>query len=98
MESKQSNDLQSLPLLEQVRFRIRAKHYSRSTEHSYVQWIKRYILFHRKRHPKDMSKKEVEAYLSHLRLIYLKMVTTLERYRNSWAIRMLKPPRYIHMY
>ena len=42
-------------LLEEVRARIRAKHYSRRTEESYTQWIKRYILYHGKRHPKDMG-------------------------------------------
>lgn len=53
-------------LLEEVRTRIRAKHYSRRTEESYTQWIKRYILYHGKRHPKDMGAGEVEAFLSSL--------------------------------
>ena len=53
-------------LLEQVRERIRAKHYSLRTEETYLHWIKRFILFHGKRHPKDMSAPEVEAFLSHL--------------------------------
>ena len=53
-------------LLEEVRARIRAKHYSRRTEESYTQWIKRYILYHGKRHPKDMGAGEVEAFLSSL--------------------------------
>lgn len=52
--------------LDVVRERIRAKHYSLRTEKSYVQWVKRYILFHNKRHPKDMGAPEVEAFLSHL--------------------------------
>ena len=42
-------------LLDQVRDRIRAQHLSLSTEKSYVSWIRRYILFHRKRHPKEMA-------------------------------------------
>ncbi|NML28003.1 phage integrase N-terminal SAM-like domain-containing protein [Zoogloea dura] len=53
-------------LLDQVRERIRVKHYSLRTEQAYVGWIKRYILFHDKRHPRDMGKVEVEAFLSAL--------------------------------
>jgi hypothetical protein len=41
-------------LLDQVRERIRVKHYSFRTEQTYVQWIKQYIFFHNKKHPKDM--------------------------------------------
>lgn len=53
-------------LLDQVRDRIRVKHYSIRTETQYVQWIKRFILFHNKRHPQEMSTTEVEAFLTHL--------------------------------
>ena len=53
-------------LLEQVRDVIRLKHYSYKTEKSYVNWIKRYILFHNKRHPKEMNGKEIEDFLTHL--------------------------------
>jgi hypothetical protein len=53
-------------LLDQVRNKIRLKHYSLRTEHSYVDWIKRYIFFHNKHHPKDMGAAEVEAFLTHL--------------------------------
>jgi hypothetical protein len=42
-------------LLNQVRHVIRLKHYSMSTEDAYVSWIKRYILFHDKRHPEEMG-------------------------------------------
>lgn len=42
------------------------KHYSIRTENSYVDWIRRYILFHRKRHPGDMGAPEIEAFLTHL--------------------------------
>jgi len=44
-------------LLDIVRDKIRFKHYSYSTERTYVHWIKHYILFHRKRHPIDMANK-----------------------------------------
>jgi integron integrase len=57
---------QSPKLLDQVRDKLRVKHYAIRTEQSYVDWIKRYIWFHGKRHPKDMGAQEVEAFLSHL--------------------------------
>ncbi|MBD2054572.1 integron integrase [Oculatella sp. FACHB-28] len=53
-------------LLDQVRDAIRLKHYAYRTEETYVQWIRRYILFHNKRHPKDMGRAEIEACLTHL--------------------------------
>jgi integron integrase len=53
-------------LLERVRDRIRVKHYSLRTEQAYVDWIKRFIRFHGKRHPLTMGAAEVEAFLSHL--------------------------------
>jgi site-specific recombinase XerD len=53
-------------LLDRVREVLRVKHYSIRTEETYVGWITRYILFHRKRHPKDMGTPEIEAFLSHL--------------------------------
>jgi len=53
-------------LLEQVRQRIRARHYSRRTEKAYVHWIKRYIFFHDKRHPVEMGAAEVTAFLTSL--------------------------------
>jgi integron integrase len=46
--------------------RLRVKHYSKRTEEAYVQWIKRYILHHGKRHPRDMGVAEVEDFLTHL--------------------------------
>jgi integron integrase len=53
-------------LLDQVRNRCRVKHYSIRTEHSYVGWIRRFILFHSKRHPSELGAPEVEAFLTHL--------------------------------
>ena len=53
-------------LLEQVKDQIRLEHYSYRTEDTYVQWIRRYILFHNKQHPKEMGVPEIEAFLSHL--------------------------------
>ena len=53
-------------LLTQVRERIRLKHYSLRTETAYVGWIRRYIVFHGKRHPAEMGKEEAEAFLTSL--------------------------------
>jgi hypothetical protein len=53
-------------LLDQVRARIRVKHYSIRTEDQYVLWIKRFILFHGKRHPRELGAEAVEAFLSDL--------------------------------
>ena len=53
-------------LLDLVRDKIRFKHYSFSTERTYVHWIKHYILFHNKKHPIEMGKRELEAYLTKL--------------------------------
>ena len=53
-------------LLDQVRDAIKRKHYSPRTEESYANWIKRFILFHGKRHPNEMGAAEVEAFLTHL--------------------------------
>lgn len=53
-------------LLDQVRGKIRLKHYSLRTEQTYVEWIKRFILHHGKRHPLDMGAVEVEAFLTDL--------------------------------
>ena len=53
-------------LLDQVRDTIRRKHYSIRTEQSYIDWIRRFILFHRKRHPSEMREAEVNGFLTHL--------------------------------
>jgi integron integrase len=53
-------------LLDLVRESLRLRHYSIHTEKTYIQWIKRFILFHRKRHPKEMGKAEIEQFLTHL--------------------------------
>src|SRR5437660_2957921 len=52
--------------LDRVRAVIRARHYSRRTEGAYVAWIRRYILFHDKRHPTDMGAPEITRFLSSL--------------------------------
>lgn len=65
-------DNQNLPppkpvkLLDQLRDRIRTLHYSIRTEEAYTDWARRYILFHKKRHPGEMGAPEVEAFLTYL--------------------------------
>lgn len=53
-------------LLDQVIDALRLRHYAYSTEQQYVHWIRRYILFHNKRHPREMGAAEIEAFLTHL--------------------------------
>jgi hypothetical protein len=67
-------------LLDQVRDCIRIKHYSIRTEQAYVSWIKRFVLFHNKKHPKEMGKQEIEAFLTYLakKLRFLPNVRTSE--------------------
>jgi integron integrase len=55
-------------LLDDLRREVRIRHYSLRTEESYVDWVRRYILFHDKRHPADMGIREVEGFLSNLAL------------------------------
>jgi len=53
-------------LLDQLRAAIRVRHYSLRTEQTYVDWVRRYVLFHGKRHPREMGAAEINAFLSHL--------------------------------
>ena len=53
-------------LLAALRTQLRVMHYAIRTEDAYVDWVKRFILFHGKRHPRDMGPKEVAEFLSHL--------------------------------
>lgn len=61
-----ARDSRRSPLLEQVRAALRTRHYSIRTERTYVHWVKRYIHFHKLRHPAQMGEKEVGEFLSHL--------------------------------
>ncbi|MBM3153648.1 MAG: integron integrase [Chloroflexi bacterium] len=53
-------------LLDQMRDTIRIKHYSYKTEQTYIDWVKRFILFHQKRHPLEMGEIEIRAFITHL--------------------------------
>ena len=56
----------SVRLLEVVRRELRGRRYSPKTERAYVLWIRRYVSFHDRRHPRDLNVRDVSAYLSHL--------------------------------
>lgn len=62
----QQDSSRSPKLIEQVREVMRFQHYSIRTEEAYIQWIRRYIYFHNKRHPRDMGADEITRYLTHL--------------------------------
>lgn len=53
-------------LLDQLRESLRSRHYSRRTEQTYCQWVKRFIFFHHVRHPAEMAEPEINAFLTHL--------------------------------
>ncbi len=61
-----SSESQPPRLLDRVRAALRARHYSPRTEDAYIGWIRRFILFNGKRHPRDMSDVEINTFLSHL--------------------------------
>jgi len=58
--------LQSVKILDQLRERVRYLHYSRNTEQAYVYWCRAFIRWHELRHPAEMGKPEVDAFLSYL--------------------------------
>jgi integron integrase len=62
----ETNPSHAPKLLDQVRGKIRLKHYSIRTEQAYVDWIRRFILHFGKRHPRELGAAEVEAFLTHL--------------------------------
>jgi len=65
-ESRISSLANKPKLLDHVRSVLRFRHYSYQTEKTYIHWITRFILFHHKRHPREMGKEEVEQFLSSL--------------------------------
>lgn len=69
MESAVATEIQFPKLLDQVRRALRVRHYSASTEKTYIQWIYRYICFHNKIHPRDLNESEISQFLSYLATI-----------------------------
>jgi len=80
-----SNVLLAQPpkLLDQVRTKIRFKHYSIRTEQAYTDWIRRYILHFGKRHPREMGAAEVEQFLSHLAVVGQVSASTQNQARSA---------------
>ena len=66
MEKNYNIQTNKSKLLDELRNELRAKHYSKRTEESYATWIKRFILFHNKKHPKLMGADEINRYLKYL--------------------------------
>jgi integron integrase len=61
-----TSDPKPKKLLEQVQEALRTKHYSYRTEQTYIDWIKRYIIFHKKQHPKDLGVEQIRAFIAYL--------------------------------
>jgi len=70
-------------LLDQMCQKIRFKHYSIRTEQAYVDWARRYILFHGKRHPKALGAAELEAFLTHLAVVRKVSASTQNQARSA---------------
>jgi integron integrase len=66
MEQKPTSSPQGKKLLDQLRDAIRIKQYSPRTEKTYLHWVREYILFHNKRHPKEMGVAEINQFITHL--------------------------------
>lgn len=77
---------QSPTLLGRVREAIRYKHYSIRTEHSYVEWVRRFVAFHGRRHPRDMGADEVRVFLGYL-ASELKVAASTHRQALQRAIK-----------
>jgi len=91
---------QGKKLLDQYRDTLRIKHYSPRTEDTYIAWVKNYILFHNKRHPKDMGIPEIEQFITHLATTQQVSASTQNQafsailflYRHILHIELNEPP------
>jgi hypothetical protein len=86
-------------LLDKVRTELRSKHYSRKTEVAYTNWIKRFVLFHNKRHPNEMGAEEIKAFIQDVRLkrTNLLLIKILSHVLNNLATNnhvSIQPVRY----
>lgn len=74
-------------LLDQMREILRMHHYSIRTEEAYLEWVKRYIFFHNKRHPSDMGENEVSAFLTCLAVNkHVSASTKIKRFQRFYFI------------
>ena len=94
-----------------MRLVLRLKHMSISTEEAYVHWAKRFIVFHQKRHPKDMGAQEIRAFLAHLAvhdrvaastqnvalnaLVFLSRAVLKQEFPELGEIERAKRPRHV---
>lgn len=77
-------------LLDQVRHALRFRHYSPSTEKSYVGWVRRYVIFHGKQHPSRLDEEDVTRFLSHLALELKVSASTQNQALNALLFLYLK--------
>lgn len=103
-QKPQPDGLKPKKLLDQVSEALRTKHYAYRTEQTYVDWIKRYIIFHKKRHPKDMGANEIREFMVHL-AAERKVATSTQNqalsailflYRTVLQKDILLPPELVH--
>ena len=80
---QQAQPERRLRLLEGVRYQIRARRYSPRTERAYVAWVRRYVLHHGRRHPRDLDAGSVQAFLSHLAVVERVAVSTQNQARAA---------------
>ena len=83
--SEKSTTINPPKLLDQVRDKLRVKHYSIRTEQSYTGWIKRYIYFHDKQHPKNLGARDVETFLTYLAVAAKVAASTQNQAKGSLA-------------
>ena len=77
-------------LLEQVRNAIRLKHYSIRTERSYIDWIKRYIYFHGKQHPRNLNETHISQFLTYLAVNQKVVSSTQNRPYVPWCFYIVR--------
>lgn len=91
-------------LLGQVSEALRTQHYAYRTEKTYLDWIKRYIIFHKKRHPREMGVNEIQKFIGHL-ATERKVATSTQNqalsailflYRIVLQIEIIVPPELVH--
>lgn len=78
-------------MLERVRAAIRVRHYSKRTEQAYVGWVRRFVIFHEMRHPVELGKPQIEAFLNHLAVEQHVAAATQNQALNEWAWQYVFP-------
>jgi hypothetical protein len=73
-------------LLDQAHDALRSNHYSYRTEQTYLDWMCRYILFHDKRHPKEMGVPEINQFITHLVVARKASASTLNLQPDTWNL------------